>query len=81
MQLHCLAELKLERESIVYNAFISFKFDEGFFILEVVRMDEDSSKSSIDEDELYINYILTINIKNKISLFLITKYCRQLLTN
>jgi len=65
MQLHCLAELKLERESIVYNAFISFKFDEGFFILEVVRMDEDSSKSSLDEDELYINYILTIISKIK----------------
>lgn len=69
MQLHCLAELKLERESIAYNAFISFEFGEGFFILEVVRMDEDSSKSSMDEDELYINYILTMLSKIKSFLF------------
>lgn len=31
MQLHCLAESKLERESIVINAFVMFKLDGGFY--------------------------------------------------
>ena len=30
MQLHCLAEPKLERESVDLNAFVMSKFDEGF---------------------------------------------------
>jgi hypothetical protein len=30
-QLHCLAEPKLERERIVFKAFVMFKFDEGFY--------------------------------------------------
>ncbi|EQB89648.1 hypothetical protein M918_19590 [Clostridium sp. BL8] len=30
MQLHCLAELKLERESIGTNTFVMFKFNGGF---------------------------------------------------
>lgn len=33
MQLHCLAEPKLERESVDLNAFVMFKFDGGFLVL------------------------------------------------
>jgi hypothetical protein len=44
MQLHRLVELKLERESIVYNTFIIFKFMmEFFYFKEVYRMEDGPS--------------------------------------
>jgi hypothetical protein len=49
MQLHCLVEPKLERESVVYNTFVMFKFDEGFLMfkfMEVKRMESGSSTDS-----------------------------------
>lgn len=60
MQLHCLAEPKLERESIivVYDAFVTFGFDEGFLYFiksEVREMEEGISMNSKGKNIFIIN--------------------------
>jgi len=66
MQLHCLAEPKLERESVVIMPSSCSSFDEGFlfWILVVMRMEADGSKmDSEDKNTKYIRieYVSHLN--------------------